>query len=129
MSKRKWKKPLNIALSAGLVASVVIPAVPPAAVAATNAADLIISEYVEGSSFNKAIELYNGTGEEIDLSDYTLEHYNNSGTAATGTTTTDKVLPLEGKLADGETFVVSRSDANAAILAVTDLTDDKQKCN
>ena len=108
MSKRKWKKSLNIALSAGLVAGVVIPAVPPAAVAATNAADLIISEYVEGSSYNKAIELYNGTGAEIDLSQYTLEHYNNSGSAATGATTTDKVLPLEGKLADGETYVISR---------------------
>ena len=47
----------------------------------------------------------------------------------TGTTTTDKVLPLEGKLAAGETYVISRSDANPAIVAVTDLIDDKQTSN
>ena len=88
---------------------------------------MIISEYVEGSSFNKAIELYNGTGAEIDLSEYTLEHYNNSGSAATGATTTDKVLPLEGKLADGETYVISREDANPAIKAVTDLIDTSKQ--
>ena len=90
------------------------------------AEDLIISEYIEGSSFNKAIELYNGTGAEIDLSEYTLEHYNNSGSATTGTTTTDKVLPLEGKLADGETYVISRADANPAIIAVTDFVDESK---
>ena len=29
--------------------------------------DLIISEYIEGSSNNKALEFYNGTGTPIDL--------------------------------------------------------------
>ena len=51
------------------MASLGIPAVPTTAVAATAATDLLISEYVEGSSYNKAIELYNGTGKTIDLSD------------------------------------------------------------
>ncbi len=36
------------------------------------ATDLIISEYVEGSSNNKFIEIYNGTGASIDLSNYKL---------------------------------------------------------
>src|SRR5690606_32704155 len=36
------------------------------------ATDLFISEYVEGSSFNKGIELYNGTGAAVDLSNYSL---------------------------------------------------------
>ena len=73
MSKGKWKKPLNILLSAGLVTSLGIPVVPTTAVAATAASDLLISEYVEGSSINKAIELYNGTGKIVDLSTYSLE--------------------------------------------------------
>lgn len=30
--------------------------------------DLFISEYIEGGSYNKAIEIFNGTGETIDLS-------------------------------------------------------------
>lgn len=37
----------------------------------------IISEYIEGSSFNKAIELYNGTNTTIDLSQYKLVLYAN----------------------------------------------------
>ena len=88
MSKRNWKKPLNAFLSAGLIASLVIPAMPTSVEAATNATDLIISEYIEGTSYNKAIELYNGTGAAVDLTQYTLEHYNNSGSATIGTTTT-----------------------------------------
>jgi hypothetical protein len=34
----------------------------------SNATDLFISEYIEGSSNNKAIEIYNGTGSSVDLS-------------------------------------------------------------
>ena len=34
---------------------------------AQNCTDLFISEYVEGSHNNKAIELYNPTNENIDL--------------------------------------------------------------
>ena len=32
--------------------------------------DLIISEYAEGSSNNKYIEIYNGTGAAVNLADY-----------------------------------------------------------
>ena len=63
-------------MAAGLVANLLIPAIPLTTEAATKAAeDLIISEYIEGSSYNKAIELYNGTGSDVDLSQYTLDHY------------------------------------------------------
>ena len=34
--------------------------------------DLIISEYAEGTSNNKYVEIYNGTGASVDLSDYEL---------------------------------------------------------
>ena len=34
--------------------------------------DLFISEYCEGSSVNRYIELYNGTAESIDLTDYEI---------------------------------------------------------
>lgn len=46
------------------------------------AKDLIISEYVEGSSNNKAIEIYNGTGETVNLSDYSVELYLNGSKEA-----------------------------------------------
>lgn len=42
--------------------------------------DIFISEYVEGWSNNKAIELYNPTDAAIDLSDYRLERYSNGAT-------------------------------------------------
>jgi hypothetical protein len=52
------------------------------------ATDLFISEYVEGSSSNKYIEIYNGTGSSIDLSDYGIRLYANGAS----TPTNDNVL-------------------------------------
>ncbi|RLL47144.1 endonuclease/exonuclease/phosphatase [Oceanobacillus piezotolerans] len=79
------------------------------------AEDLIISEYIEGSSFNKAIELYNGTGEQVDLSTYSLELYSN------GAKEPSQSVKLSGKLDDGEVFVLYHKDAVDAIKAVGDL--------
>ncbi|GAB4563523.1 MAG: ExeM/NucH family extracellular endonuclease [Haliangiales bacterium] len=78
--------------------------------------DLFISEYVEGSSFNKAIELANATGSPVDLSSYQLEYYFN-GNSSPSTT-----IPLSGSLADGDVFVVASASASAEILAIADLT-------
>ena len=39
--------------------------------------DLLISKYGEGSSNNKFIEIYNGTGADVDLSNYSLSNCNN----------------------------------------------------
>ncbi len=90
--------------------------VPLGAGPAVAAADgLFMSEYIEGSSFNKAIEIYNGTGSAVDLSTYTLELYSN------GAATASQSVALSGTLADGDVFVVAHGSADAAILAVTDL--------
>lgn len=67
--------------------------------AVDNATDLFISEYVEGSSNNKYIEIFNGTGSEIDLSDYKINLYTNGASAASST------LVLSGLLANGGTLV------------------------
>ena len=79
---------------------------------------LLISEYVEGSSNNKAIEFYNNSGTLIDLeaSNYNLEFYFNGNTSA-GTT-----IPLTGTIEDGAVFVIADNDAGAEILNRTDLT-------
>lgn len=63
-------------------------------------ATLIISQYVEGSSFNKYIELYNATTETIDLSEYTLELYSNGATAVS------QSITLSGTLAPGAVIVL-----------------------
>ena len=52
MSKKNWKKPLNTFLATTLVASIAAPIAPITVNAETLAKDLIISEYIEGSSFN-----------------------------------------------------------------------------
>ena len=39
--------------------------------------DLFFSEYAEGSSSNKYVEIYNGTGADVDLSSYSLQGTNN----------------------------------------------------
>lgn len=77
--------------------------------------DLFISEYVEGSSFNKAIEIFNGTGSTVDLSTYVLELYSN------GNSSPNAILALSGSLADGEVLVLANPSADGAILAVADV--------
>ncbi|WP_199028576.1 ExeM/NucH family extracellular endonuclease [Ralstonia sp. ASV6] len=66
-------------------------------------AELIFSEYVEGTSNNKALEIYNPDSTEVDLSLYKVEQYNNG--AATPTTS----FALTGKLAPGAVYVMAHS--------------------
>lgn len=71
----------------------------------SQATDLIISEYVEGSSNNKYIELYNGTAGSINLTNYQLQLFANGAAVATTTVT------LSGSLASGATIVYKNSAA------------------
>jgi hypothetical protein len=82
--------------------------------------DLIISEYVEGNSNNRAIELFNPGTTEVDLSQYVVKQsHNGTGWGVDGIA---YVLPLEGTLAAGEVYVIAHGQAVAAILAVADTT-------
>ena len=80
------------------------------------ATDLMISEYIEGSSNNKAIELYNGTDQSIDLAAYELAVYFN------GNSTASLTLNLTGSVAPGEVYVVAHSSAAEAVLNQADFT-------
>lgn len=91
--------------------------IPGETVAASSCDELFISEYIEGSSNNKAIEIYNGTGVPVNLANYTLDRYTNGGAAVSAT------LNLVGTVADGDVFVVVNSNANAAFQAVADMSD------
>jgi len=76
--------------------------------------DLIISEYIEGSSNNKALEIYNPTDQTIDLSTYKVFLINNGGTA------NNIDFNMVGTLAPYDVYVIANDAADAAILAVAD---------
>lgn len=117
MHSRTGKKWLNSLMATTLVAGLAAPAVPVYAAEATavKATDLLISEYVEGSGFNKAIELYNGTGAALDLGGYSIELYANGAVAPTNK------IQLEGTLEDGQTFVIVHNQADPDLKAKADL--------
>jgi len=80
--------------------------------------DLIISEYIEGASYNKAIEIFNGTGSSINLSNYSLK------LATNGAQTWGNSLTLSGILANNDVYVLAHKSAAADILAVTDYSEE-----
>ena len=83
-----------------------------------------ISEYIEGSSYNKALEIFNPSTNEIDLAaeNYTLERYSNGSTSGT-------VIALTGTLSAGDVFVIAEPRANADILAQADMTSGQLSHN
>ena len=99
-----------VLIAVGVSAAAALPA------SAATPTDLIISEYVEGSSNNKAIEIYNGTGAAVDLGPYSLTQHSN------GQTSTSATFDLDGVLEPGEVYLAAHSSADPAILAVADET-------
>ena len=77
---------------------------------AQDCSDLFISEYVEGWSNNKAIEIYNPTGSAIDLSGYIIIRYSNGSTSATSA----NAVQLTGIIApyDVQVAVLEKLDPN-----------------
>ena len=89
-----------------------------ATVQAARPTELFFSEYVEGSSNNKALELFNGTGAPINLAGngYNIQVFFNGATTASFT------LNLTGTVANDDVYVIAHSSANAAVLAEADQT-------
>lgn len=102
---------LPVLVLAGVLAGV------PSALAGSS--DLYFSEYVEGSSNNKALEIFNDTGAAVDLAagSYNVQMYFN-GSATAGLT-----INLAGTVATGDVFVLAQASASAAILAQADQTN------
>ena len=66
---------------------------------AQNCSELFISEYVEGWSNNKAIEIFNPTSDTIDLSNYALSRWSNGATVPLTTI-------LLGSIGPNQAFVI-----------------------
>ncbi|WP_084073908.1 ExeM/NucH family extracellular endonuclease [Demequina sp. NBRC 110052] len=110
---------LRALLSIGLLSmGSAIAVAAPATAADGEITGLLISEYIEGSSNNKAIEIYNGTTDTVSLEGYTLAAYNNGGTSVTNSIT----FTSGDSIAPGGTYVVYNASADPA-LKVTPGTD------
>jgi hypothetical protein len=84
--------------------------------------DIFISEYIEGTNHNNAIELFNPTENTIDLADYVIKVFYNG-------TNSPIDVPLTGTLPSKETFVVAHPNANSSILEKSDLVHQNMNYN
>src|SRR5215510_15458619 len=111
-----WRRLCSLAILCCLLLTSLVSGTQRAFAAPT---ELFFSEYIEGSSNNKALEIYNGTGAAINLGTqgYNVQMFFN-GSATAGLT-----INLVGTVANGDVFVVAQSSAVAAILAQADQTN------
>jgi endonuclease I len=86
-----------------LSASSTIVNITTTAPAGSTASDLLFSEYIEGSSNNKALEISNATGNSVNLSAYTVKRQTNgAGAWSSG-------IALSGTLNNGSKFTLVNS--------------------
>lgn len=78
--------------------------------------ELFISEYVEGSVNNRAIEIANFTGNYVNLSNYTIKKQVN------GEGSWVNELLLSGTLNHAAVYVIANSSASTAITSVAQIT-------
>ena len=71
----------------------------------TRAGNLIISGYLEGTSYDKALEIYNGTGNDVDLSKYTLKKQSN------GYGDYETSYKLSGTLRNNKTLILAHASS------------------
>ncbi|WP_456296362.1 ExeM/NucH family extracellular endonuclease [Vibrio sp. AK197] len=81
-------------------------------------AEIVISQYVEGSSYNKAVEIANTGSETVTLNGYSIARQSNGGTWQAATSLESVTISA------GDVYVIAHSGANSDILAVTDLQDN-----
>ena len=83
--------------------------------------ELYFSKYAEGSSNNKFLEIYNGTDNDIDLSNYAFPNVTNDPTTA-GEYENWNTFTAGAIVAAGDVYVIAHPSADASILALADQT-------
>lgn len=78
--------------------------------------DLFFSEYIEGSSNNKALEIANFTGSSVSLANYTIKKQTN------GAGSWSAPFALSGSLSNGNVYVIANSSATSALTSQADIT-------
>ena len=87
----------------------------------STASGLFFSEYAEGSSSNKYLEIYNGTGADVDLSGFSISTCNNGCDVEGEFDYPDNVTFAAGTIiANGDVFVMAHPNSDPPILAEAD---------
>lgn len=84
--------------------------------------DIFFSEYGEGSSNNKYLEIYNGTPDTIDLNNYKLVSCGNACAAEGEFEFDNSGVIADRKIAPGDVLVITHPEAQDDILAKADTT-------
>ncbi len=80
---------------------------------------VFITEYVEGSSENKAIEIYNGSKSSVNLSNFTIQQAKNGSSFGSDANYIYN-FPASSLLAPGATYVVCNDSAEDSLLSHCD---------
>ena len=84
---------------------------------------IFFSEYAEGSSNNKYLEIYNGTGSEVDISQYAISSCSNGcPDESTWDFPSNITFETGTVVAAGDVYVIAHPSADAQILAQGDVT-------
>ena len=83
--------------------------------------ELYFSKYAEGSSNNKFIEIYNGTDQSIDLSNYAFPNVSNAPSVP-GEYEYWNTFTEGASIAAGDVYVIAHGSANQTILDAADQT-------
>ena len=90
---------------------------------AQGCSDLFFSEYSEGSSNNKYLEIYNPSSGSISLSGYSIIRFNN-GSLVPSSSTGTMTFPASAMIPSGGTYVIANASASATILGSADTTSN-----
>jgi plastocyanin/DNA/RNA endonuclease YhcR with UshA esterase domain len=85
--------------------------------AGTGCSEIFFSEYIEGSSNDKALEVYNPSNSAINLSGYSIVLFSNGNTTPGNTFNFPNI-----NLASGDVYVIANPSASTAIASVADTT-------
>lgn len=84
---------------------------------------VLFSEYVEGTGYNKALEIVNLTGQEIDLTAFSLKKITNAEEEW------KNEYRLKGTVANKEVFVIVHEEASEEMQNVADISTNHQIVN
>ncbi|HRN33762.1 MAG TPA: lamin tail domain-containing protein [Saprospiraceae bacterium] len=108
----------------GCVSTVASATTAPTICPISDCSTIFFSEYVEGTSNNKALEIYNPSASTVTLSGNAIINIYANGGVTPGNT-----INLTGTIAPYGTFVITHSSASASLLALADMTSNAMGYN